>query len=44
MLFVTVAYLGEILHLWPRVSPIFVVAVIGLGFAAGLLVAKRRYA
>ena len=44
ILFCAVAHLGEALQLWARVSPIFAIAVLGLGFCVGWFGAKRRYA
>ena len=44
MLFCAVAYMGEALELWPRISPIWAVAALGAGFVAGWAGARRRFA
>jgi len=44
MLFCAVAYMGEALALWARVSPIWAVAALGVGFVAGWIGARRRFA
>jgi hypothetical protein len=44
MLFCAVSYMGEALQMWPRVSPIYAVAALGLGFLAGWIGARRRFA
>ena len=44
ILFSAVASLGELLELWPRVGPIYVILAMGFGFAVGWLAARRRYA
>lgn len=44
MMFCAVAYLGEALHLWARVAPVYAIGALGIGFALGWLGAKRRYA
>jgi hypothetical protein len=41
--FCAIAYLGEVLVGWPRVAPIFVIAVLGGGFVIGSLGAYRYY-
>jgi len=43
VLFCAVAYIGEVLALWPRVASIYALAAMGLGFAAGWAGARRRY-
>ncbi|MGH8442197.1 MAG: hypothetical protein ACRETF_04760 [Nevskiaceae bacterium] len=43
MLFCAVAYMGEALEFWPRISPIYAVAALGLGFAVGWIGARRRF-
>ncbi len=43
MLFCAVAYMGEALELWQRVSPIYAVAALGVGFVAGWIGARRRF-
>lgn len=44
VMFCAVAYLGEALHLWARVAPIYAIAALATGFVLGLAVAKRRFA
>lgn len=44
VLFCAVAYMGEALRLWARVAPIYAIAAFGLGFLAGWVVARRRFA
>lgn len=43
VLFCALAYIGEVLALWPRVAPIYAIAAMGLGFVAGWTGARRRY-
>jgi hypothetical protein len=43
VMFCGVAYLGEALKLWTRVAPIYVIAVMAVGFACGWAGARRRY-
>lgn len=43
VLFCALAYIGEVLVLWPRVAPIHAIAAMGLGFVAGWAGARRRY-
>lgn len=43
VLFCSVATLGEVLQLWPRVSPVYGLSALFVGFALGWIGAKRRY-
>lgn len=43
VLFCALAFIGEVLKLWPRVAPIYAIAALGAGFFAGWLGAQRRY-
>lgn len=44
MLFCSIAYMGEALQVWERVSPLYAVAALGVGFVAGWIGARRRFA
>lgn len=44
VLFCSVAYMGEKMQLWERVSPLYAGAALGLGFLAGWIGARRRFA
>ena len=43
VLFCAVATLGEALHLWARVAPIYAIVALAAGFVVGLIAAQRHY-